>query len=177
MSKATPLLVSENDLLESWCRDVVHMFNDETPYQVGSSMRVSAEKYRDIDIRIMLEDEVYDSLVKILNIAELNLATSLWGQRVTGLPIDFQVQRRSYANSKYGNQPRNAKGIFRRRADDAGVDTMELVTDVPDANSKGGECEVCKGTGGVPEPPFSTKDMHPYGGKVKCPACGGTGKK
>ena len=39
------------------------------------------------------------------------------------------------------------------------------------------KCPTCGGSGGVPEPPFVTRDMHPYGGQVMCPVCHGTGRK
>jgi hypothetical protein len=40
----------------------------------------------------------------------VNRAISTWGQRETGLPIDFQVQRQTEANRDFGGCIRNPLG-------------------------------------------------------------------
>lgn len=92
------LLVSEVEVLRAWGRDLNRLF-DEGPYLVGSALRT--KDWRDVDVRIMLDDDRYDMLVAILNPRLLNLALSLWGQKVTGLPIDCQVQRVTDANAEF----------------------------------------------------------------------------
>ena len=69
------------------------------PYLVGSALTTA--EHRDVDVRMILSDSVYDHLVAVVNIPALNVAYSLWGQRVTGLPIDFQVQRFTEANAEH----------------------------------------------------------------------------
>ena len=64
--------------------------------------------YRDVDVRILLADDVYDALPIMPHY--LNLTLSLWGQRVTGLPIDCQVQRMTDANEEFPFA-RNAIGL------------------------------------------------------------------
>lgn len=75
------------------------------PYLVGSATQKKVG-FRDVDIRVILTDEEYEqwgfgdperpqqnrkwrSLVK---------AYSLLGQKMTGLPIDFQIQQMTEAN-------------------------------------------------------------------------------
>lgn len=102
------LLHSEQQLLKDWAVNVVELFNGEMAYQVGSSL--TAEDYRDVDIRVMLSHVDFYSLKKIMDIDRLNLAVSIWGQQVTGMPIDFQVQYVGYANEHHKGM-RSAVGI------------------------------------------------------------------
>ena len=87
----------------------------EYGYLVGSSQR--GEPWRDVDIRVMLSDDeyrrhfgnVWQDGVRHRDprwTAQM-LAWSMLGQRLTGLPIDFQVERLSEANAKHLNEPRN----------------------------------------------------------------------
>lgn len=93
------LLHSDQQLLLDFAVQVKGMFNGRMCYQVGSSL--SAATHRDIDLRVMLKTEDFEELRRIVNIDRLNLAVSLWGQKVTGLPIDFQVQDAEYANANH----------------------------------------------------------------------------
>ena len=57
----------------------------------------------------------------------INCAFTVWGQRTTGLPIDFQFQATDQANAEYGGHPRNPLGSllgrgWRKRRDAAQVD-------------------------------------------------------
>lgn len=102
------LSVTELPILRAWGWEVSLMFG-AMPYQVGSSLQ--HKDYRDVDIRVMLDDERYNDLAATgVDLYYLNLSVSLWGQKVTSLPIDFQVQRITEANSDY-NFPRNPCGI------------------------------------------------------------------
>lgn len=112
MTRSNYLNVSELPLLRTWGAEVKLMF-DEMPYQVGSSL--IRKDWRDVDVRVMLDHESYDALVESgVDIYYLNLAVSLWGQKVTGLPIDFQVQDADSANADYGTGQRNPCGISPR---------------------------------------------------------------
>jgi hypothetical protein len=102
------LLHSDQQLLLDWAKNVVQLFNGEMCYQVGSSELKST--YRDIDVRTMLGIKEFKKLSRVVNIDRLNLAISLWGQKVTGLPIDFQIQDKEYANKNHSG-PRSAIGI------------------------------------------------------------------
>lgn len=107
--RATSLDVTERFLLEEWACSITAAFGVH-PYLVGSVAR--AEAWRDVDVRLMLDDDVYAQLTnwRTQQAAALNVAMSLWGQRATGLPIDFQFQRTSEANEKH-NGIRNPLGL------------------------------------------------------------------
>jgi hypothetical protein len=87
----------------------------EPPFLVGSSL--TGKIWRDVDVRLILADEEYDAMFgdykKPQHIngkwAGLCMAFSSLGTQMTGLPIDFQIQRRSEANSKFDG-PRSALG-------------------------------------------------------------------
>lgn len=77
------------------------------PYHVGSS--IHGKTWRDVDVRIMLDDDRFDALFP--GYAAYRQRDAWWslvcsaiselGKQRTGLPIDFQVQRTSYANKKF----------------------------------------------------------------------------
>jgi len=60
---------------------------------VGSSL--TRDDWRDVDIRIIAENNMVRTLRGILDLDDLHMLLSQWGQRVTGLPIDCQLQERS----------------------------------------------------------------------------------
>lgn len=85
----------------------IHDAYGETAYHVGSSAR--GKVWRDVDVRMMLDDEVFDAMFPGYAAAHQN--DPLWaltcagiselGRKLTGLPIDFQIQRVSHANGRY----------------------------------------------------------------------------
>lgn len=85
-----------NDVFDSW------------PYLVGSA--TWSKRWRDIDVRLILSDDEYEHWVGKIRQPEstnrrwvtLNMAFSALGERITGLPIDFQIQQMTYANQEYG---------------------------------------------------------------------------
>lgn len=91
----------------------------EFPYHVGSSLELKTG-WRDVDVRLIIFDEDYPALGfgpperpngKWRAICE---AWSIYGQHLTGLPIDFQIQQQSWANKTYpGIGNRSALGINR----------------------------------------------------------------
>lgn len=114
--RADYLLLSDMALLHTWGRELRRAFG-VTAYLVGSALeRVD---HRDVDVRIMLEDEHYDALAKLADLDALNLALSLWGQKATGLPIDCQLQHRTSANEDF---PQRRNPIGRERAETVGAD-------------------------------------------------------
>ena len=100
-SRATYLLMSDMQLLEAWGREVRRMFNDDVsgldmPYLVGSAL--TTKDYRDVDVRLIVHDDRFKALAEMVDLPRLHLALSLWGQKATGLPIDFQLQSMTDAN-------------------------------------------------------------------------------
>ena len=111
MTRATYLIQSDFDRLEDWCRMVRVIFGSAFgPYLVGSVM--ARADYRDVDIRVIVQDRKFDSLFRgrLEAVRFLNRAFSVWGRQETGLPIDFQVQRQAEANAEFDG-PRNAMGV------------------------------------------------------------------
>lgn len=111
--RATSLSPPERFLLEQWARTVREAFG-HTPYLVGSVAR--ADEWRDVDVRLMLDVTDIEALFSpewSLRLATLNVAFSVWGQRATGLPIDFQFQRTSDANAQHAGGPRIPLGLPR----------------------------------------------------------------
>jgi len=118
--RASSLSPSEVFILRQWGATLRACFG-EMPYLVGSVER--GEAWRDVDIRIMLREG--DPLLADADrwprhsgrMTALNVAISVWGQHVTGLPIDFQFQERVAANDEYGDQPRNPIGMGTQSGD------------------------------------------------------------
>lgn len=81
-----------------------------TPYHVGSSI-LGSKNWRDVDIRIMLDDEVFIERYGHWNHGHIlfdgkkwsaeMMAWSALAHQMTGLPVDFQVQCVSEANKMY----------------------------------------------------------------------------
>lgn len=79
----------------------------EMAYHVGSSLRTK-DGWRDVDVRVLLSDEEYEQQgfgdperpQHNAKWVATTLAWSAFGRALTGLPIDFQVQQRSWANDK-----------------------------------------------------------------------------
>lgn len=99
----------------------------EPPYHVGSSL-ANKDGWRDVDVRVMLDDDAWArwgfSLDQHTVDAHMDpkwvavcLAFSALGKQMTGLPIDFQIQRVDDANAKFPG-PRSAIGIVSLRCAD-----------------------------------------------------------
>jgi hypothetical protein len=87
-------------LLDLACTPLAEAF-DATPYLVGTTMQPRGDRApRDVDVRLMLEDDHYDRLAATgVSLAFLGLAIGQYVASLTGLPIDFQLQRRTEANA------------------------------------------------------------------------------
>ena len=94
-----------------------------TAYHVGSS--VKGKQWRDVDVRLILPDAVYDQYDlgdpehshENAKWVSLVLAYSALGKSMTGLPIDFQIQQQSWANAHFSQKEgclRSALGIRKR---------------------------------------------------------------
>lgn len=104
-------------LLNAW-GDAVRRVFDETPYLVGSASM--GKQWRDVDVRVILDDREWERwfgrferpLQSNARWAGICLAFSVWGQKVTNLPIDFQVQQATDADAcDYGGN-RVPLGIY-----------------------------------------------------------------
>ena len=107
---------------------LLHLFGDliieawgERGYLVGSSQR--GNEWRDIDVRVMLSNDEYRRhFGEVWQTGKRHtdprwrahmLAWSKLGERLTGLPIDFQVERLTEANAVHPNERRNPIGNWR----------------------------------------------------------------
>jgi hypothetical protein len=77
-------------------------------YLVGSC--VTTKDYRDVDVRLLLADVEFDEQFppegarpQSMNLkqAAMGAAFSYYGRHLTGLPIDFQIQKQSEANERH----------------------------------------------------------------------------
>lgn len=95
--KYTGLGEPEHMKLAAACQLVADALN-ETCYMVGSA--TESREFRDVDVRVIMDDENFDSLFgpsrafKPFQVL-FSISVSTWLREVTGLPVDFQVQRRS----------------------------------------------------------------------------------
>ncbi len=85
-------------------------FGTHNVYHVGSSMGDNKKDWRDVDIRVMLDDDQWKDLFGKLEPKQchqsrkwraLCIVFSHYGRHLTGLPIDFQIQRVKEANEEY----------------------------------------------------------------------------
>lgn len=101
--------------LDSFGRDITDAYGHQ-PYMVGTAARF--KQWRDVDVRLILPDPEFDQLFP--DYATLNQLDPRWallsaaiselGRMRTGLPIDFQFQRMTDANTRYDG-PRHPLGI------------------------------------------------------------------
>ena len=100
---------------------------DSVAYLVGSALKTT--KYRDVDVRVILTDDEWEKWGFKKPGSEhhdgkwvaLCLAFSALGQRMTGLPIDFQIQQMTDANKTFSGRkghPRSALGMVALRMKD-----------------------------------------------------------
>lgn len=87
--------------------------------------------YRDVDVRCILRDEDFDALFPGVHEREttgepwhprfslLCFSVTAWLRHMTDLPVDFQFQRMTQANAKYGSRRRNSIGTILVSAPDA----------------------------------------------------------
>jgi hypothetical protein len=99
--------------LDVACRVIYRAFGTH-PYLVGSAgVGNDGTPYRDVDVRLMLNDEQFDLACPTRERWELLCLTiGTYLRDRTGLPIDFQIQRTAEANERF-NGPRNPLGMGR----------------------------------------------------------------
>lgn len=103
--------------LNHCCKLINDAFDGFGCYLVGSSLH--RRDFRDVDIRFIMDDDQFTKLFHEPHGGATNAMWSLlcitisqWLSSQTGLQVDFQFQNRSHANEKYGNEIRNAMGLF-----------------------------------------------------------------
>ena len=115
-ARITLLTTAQLYNLDSACRLIRRAFRGGPPYLVGTAGMGSADSYRDVDVRLMLDDEEFAEVCPTRERWELLcLAIGAYLRDCTGLPVDFQIQLASIANEKH-DKPRNPLGMSRRFA-------------------------------------------------------------
>jgi hypothetical protein len=105
------LTTSEMYHLDQACRLITRAFGDECPYLVGTAGLGGADSYRDVDVRLMLDDDEFAAACPTRERWELLcVAISAYLSQRTGLPVDFQIQSVTLANEKFSG-PRNPLGL------------------------------------------------------------------
>lgn len=102
--------------LEQAAKQICEAFNVSACYVVGSAME--REDWRDVDVRLIMADgdfakEFPDADKHWEHDARWLLfvvSISAWLSKITGLPIDFQIQPQSHANERHSGS-RNAIGM------------------------------------------------------------------
>lgn len=99
-------------LLNQFGDMVRQAFGTHSVYHVGSSMGEEKKAWRDVDIRCMLTDEQWEKLGLLdpknnhgdPKWCALCIVFSHYGRHLTGLPIDFQLQRIKEANEMHSSK-------------------------------------------------------------------------
>jgi hypothetical protein len=103
--------------LEQACQHICDALGGYGCYIVGSALE--RPDWRDVDVRFILSDEEFAALFPSAvdrcwehdaRWLLLTVAISGWLSKVTGLPIDFQIQPQTHANERHQG-PRNAIGL------------------------------------------------------------------
>lgn len=113
MSKARTDLLTTTEMyhLDRACEAITRAFGGEHPYLVGTAGLGGAERYRDVDVRLMLDDGEFAAACPTRERWELLcLAIGTYLSERTGLKIDFQIQHAAVANEKFSG-PRNPLGM------------------------------------------------------------------
>lgn len=95
------------------CQHINDAFGDYGCYLVGSA--IERPDWRDVDVRYIMPDEEFYKLFPDAPVScgswefnprwlLLNVSIALWLKLQTGLPIDFQIQPQSHANSQHKKQ-------------------------------------------------------------------------
>lgn len=90
-------------LLDLACKPISEAFGGFALYLVGTSTQ-REDEYRDVDLRLILKDKKYDRMAKALGrqaMAFLGISIGQYLHSLTGLPIDFQIQRMTEANERH----------------------------------------------------------------------------
>jgi hypothetical protein len=114
--KATYVGAPKIFALEQCCRQIDEAFGDYGCYLVGSAL--DRPDWRDVDVRFIMEDKKFAELFPDAGDYReqdqrwllLTVAISEWLSKITGLPIDFQIQSQTHANARHRGK-RSALGL------------------------------------------------------------------
>lgn len=110
--KVTLLTTTELYHLDEACALIFRAFGSP-PYLVGTAALGQGE-YRDVDVRLMLDDEEFARTCPSRDRWELLCLTiSTYLAARTGLRIDFQIQRIKEGNERHSKKARNPLGLGR----------------------------------------------------------------
>ncbi|QRI45095.1 nucleotidyltransferase [Microbacterium phage Shocker] len=109
-------------LLDLACKPIEEAIG--ATFHVGTSAS-GRQEYRDVDVRTILDDERYDALAAAVQhegIAFLGLVIGQYLYSITGLPIDYQIQRQTEANALHSGSrnPLGVRDLSHFRGDAAG---------------------------------------------------------
>lgn len=97
--------------LDQACKMIARAFGGHHPYLVGTAGYGGAERYRDVDVRLMLDDDEFAAACPTRERWELlSLAIGAYLSQRSGLPVDFQLQLASVANEVH-DKPRIPLGM------------------------------------------------------------------
>ncbi len=126
MATTTYLHVTHMYSLDQACRSFVDAFGWRV-FLVGSALY--RRDWHDVDVRCILDDEEYSRMFpgeepaalvsRRPRLALMNAALSEWLRARTGLPVDFQFQQQTAANSEF-NGLRSSLGVFVPKQDGGG---------------------------------------------------------
>lgn len=107
--------------LDLSCLPIREAFPDYGPVLVGSVNHRA--DFRDVDVRVILVDDEFDRIFgegtaddhgeahRDSRWALICSALSEWVSSLSALPVDFQIQRMTEANTAYAGQFRNPLGL------------------------------------------------------------------
>jgi hypothetical protein len=108
-AKMSTLSPRQMFLLDEACKPITEIFGNSI-FLVGSSLR--NKKYSDVDIRLILDDNLYYELTQVVGIHFISFLGISIGEYLasrTGLPIDFQIQQETKSHIHEGH--RNPLGL------------------------------------------------------------------
>lgn len=114
MNRSDQLTTIELFRLDRACGLITAAFGTGSVYLVGTAGIGGHSGYRDVDVRLILDDDEFDVTCPTRERwALLCLTIGAWLRAETGLPVDFQVQQVTTANDRHGGKPRNPLGMRR----------------------------------------------------------------
>lgn len=122
-------------LLDSACHPLMEVFGWST-YLVGTAMQPRDGKPpRDIDVRTIVDDKQHDKLRKAIGvkgIAFLGIAIGQYLASLTGLPIDYQIQRQTEANALHDGtrNPLGHRNLDNYKGDAQTADMERLLREI-----------------------------------------------
>lgn len=120
-------------LLDMACYPISQAFDNWGTYLVGTAVLPrDGQPPRDIDVRSIMRDEAHDKLTEAIGadgIAFLGLAIGQYLASLTGLPIDYQIQRQTEANALHDGMrnPLGGRTLANYRGDAQTADMERLL--------------------------------------------------